>query len=593
MKALFAVSLGALLGLNAVAETGWTPAEGPLLTRWAEEIAPEQPLPEYPRPQLRRPEWKSLNGFWDYAIGPRTEPRPKQADGQILVPYPLESALSGVGESITANDLLWYTRPFELPEAWDGQRVMLNFGAVDWEARVWVNGRFVGEHRGGYTPFAFDITSALAPAGPQEITVSVWDPTDEGYQPRGKQVREPGEIWYTAVTGIWQTVWIEPVPDQHVSALRVTPDVNRNAVRIETSLASKAPATVTARVYDNGRQIGEATGGAVEIPIEDPKLWSPESPFLYDLTVTVEAADGATTDVVESYFGMRDVRLGKDGNGVQRILLNGEFVFQYGLLDQGWWPDGLYTAPTDDALRYDVEMTKAMGFNMARKHVKVEPARWYYWADKLGLLVWQDMPNGDEHIGRDDPDIERAAQSARQFEREYLAMIGALYNHPSIVMWIPFNEGWGQFDTERIVELTRKHDPTRLVNNASGWTDRGVGDVHDIHRYPGPAAPEAEEDRAIVLGEFGGLGLIVEGHLWQFDDAWGYRSYDSEEELLDAYRNLVKELRPLIDEPGLSAAVYTQTTDVEIEVNGLMTYDRAVTKIDPGVLTEINGVLYE
>ena len=590
--------LAAVLFAGAAGAQDWAPADAVLLTPWADEVSPEDPLPEYPRPQLTRDAWKNLNGLWDYAITGRNDDRPDTFDGQILVPFPIQSALSGVNREVDEHDRLWYRRRFEVPEDWDKERVRLNFGAVDWEAQIWVNGRFVGEHRGGYDPFSFDITSALRPDGPQDLTIAVWDPVNDGYQPRGKQVHNPGGIWYTAVSGIWQTVWLEPVADQYVERLRITPDIDASTVEIETLLASHADAEVAVTVLDDGEPIAEGTAASaygrssITLDVPDARLWSPDSPHLYDLEIAV-TQDGAVVDEVESYFGMRKISLGEDENGRMRMMLNNEFVFQYGFLDQGWWPDGLYTAPTDEALRHDIEMTKEMGFNMARKHVKIEPARWYYWADQLGLLVWQDMPNGDEHIGSQDPDVDRVAQSAWQFDREYLAMIDAFYNHPSIVMWVPFNEGWGQFDTERIVDLTKEHDPTRLVNNASGWTDRGVGDVHDIHAYPGPAAPPAETGRAIVLGEFGGLGLVLDEHLWQEDDAWGYRSYDSKEELGEAYSDLIAQLLPLIGEPGLSAAVYTQTTDVEIEVNGLMTYDRRVNKLDPEWLRDVHAPLYE
>jgi len=594
-----AAFLAAVLCAGAAGAQDWEPAEAELLTPWADDVIPEDPLPEYPRPQLTRDAWKNLNGLWEYALTGRNDDRPASFDGEILVPYPIQSALSGVGEEVDEHDRLWYRRSFEVPEDWDSERVRLNFGAVDWEAQVWVNGRFVGQHRGGYDPFSFDITGALCPEGPQDLTIAVWDPVNDGYQPRGKQVHHPGGIWYTAVSGIWQTVWLEPVADQYVEDLRITPDIDASTVEIETTLASYAEADVAVTVLDDGEPIAEETvessygRSSITLDVPDAQLWSPDSPHLYDLEAAVNQ-DGDVVDEVGSYFGMRKISLGEDENGRMRMKLNNEFVFQYGFLDQGYWPDGLYTAPTDEALRYDIEMTKEMGFNMARKHVKIEPARWYYWADQLGLLVWQDMPNGDEHIGPNDPDIDRVAQSAQQFDREYLAMIDAFYNHPSIVMWVPFNEGWGQFDTERIVDLTKEHDPTRLVNNASGWTDRGVGDVHDIHAYPGPGAPEAEEDRAIVLGEFGGPGLMIEDHVWQEEDVWGHhQTFETAEELQEGYEELIRDLRPLIGDPGLSAAVYTQTTDVEVEVNGLMTYDRRVNKLDPEWLREVHAPLYE
>lgn len=591
MRRYTLLAAAVVLVTSTTAWSQWKIADAPLITRWGETVTPERVLPEYPRPQMVRDRWLNLNGLWEYAIAPRNVDTPDNFEGSILVPFPVESALSGVGKQVGANNRLFYRRTFTIPRDWAGERVILHFGAVDWETEVWVNGRHVGSHRGGYDPFSFDITDALTNAGEQELLVRVWDPTDKSYQPRGKQHGRPHGIWYTPVTGIWQTVWLEPVPQQHIRRLRITPDIDNRTVRIQTTLAQPDQGTVELRIYDGDDLVAQGTGAKAAIELPNMKLWWPDDPFLYNLKVLIRQ-DGRVIDEVDSYFGMRKIALGKDDNGVTRIFLNNKFLFQYGLLDQGWWPDGLYTAPTDEALRYDIEITKRLGFNMARKHVKVEPARWYYWADKLGLLVWQDMPSGDRYIGHNDPDIQRTSESAAQFEREYLAMIDSLYNHPSIVMWVPFNEGWGQFDTARIVELTRRHDPTRLVNNASGWTDRGVGDVHDIHVYPGPGSPKPEANRAAVLGEFGGLGLVIRDHLWKADDNWGYRSYDSNRALQNAYLRLIEQLRFLIAEPGLSAAVYTQTTDVEIEVNGLMTYDRRVLKFDVDTLAAAHQKLY-
>ncbi|MBA7654059.1 Beta-galactosidase [subsurface metagenome] len=443
--------------------------------------------------------------------------------------------------------------------------------------------------------FTCDITYALNDAGPQEIVLGVWDPTNAGYQPRGKQVKKPGGIWYTAVTGIWQTVWLEPVSEAYIKSLKIVPDIDAETVRV-TAVCSEGTFgySVEAEAKDGWFTKAKGQGKAnkeIILQIKKPKLWSPDSPFLYELKVTLKNSQGKTVDAVSSYFGMRKISLGKDKKGVTRIFLNNKPLFQFGPLDQGWWPDGLYTAPTDEALRYDIEVLKKLGCNMLRKHVKVEPARLYYWCDKLGLLVWQDMPNGDKHIGGRDSDLKRSDESARQFELELKRVINAFHNHPCIVMWVPFNEGWGQYDTGRIVNFIKELDPTRLVNNTSGWADRGVGDVHDIHRYPGPAAPPTEENRAAVLGEFGGLGLPVKGHTWQDKKNWGYRSYKTREELTDAYLVLLENLRSLIG-GGLCAGVYTQTTDVEIEVNGLMTYDRAMIKMDVEKTAAANRRLY-
>ncbi|MDD4266895.1 MAG: glycoside hydrolase family 2 TIM barrel-domain containing protein [Pirellulales bacterium] len=590
----FLVSFVLALAAAALSAEPWRAAQGPLMTRWAKDVSPDNPLAEYPRPQMVREDWQNLNGLWQYAIRPADQDKVETFDGQILVPFAVESALSGVMKPVGPDNRLWYRRQFTVPADWQGQRILLHFGAVDWDATVWVNGREIGSHRGGYDPFTFDITKALKPGQLQEIVLSVWDPVDQGTQPRGKQVLEPRGIWYTSVTGIWQTVWIEPVPEASIGRLQIVPDIDRSVVEltVETS-GAKSGDTIVAKAKQGEKTVADARGAVgapLRLEIGGAKLWSPADPFLYDLEVVLQRGD-AVIDQVASYFGMRKIALGKDAAGLVRLMLNDQFVFQYGPLDQGWWPDGLYTAPTDEALRYDLETLKRIGCNMLRKHVKVEPDRLYYWCDKLGLLVWQDMPNGDRGIRADQPDLKRSEESAAQFEAELKNVIDALRSHPSIVMWIPFNEGWGQYDTERIVAWIKGYDPTRLVNNASGWTDRGVGDVLDLHRYPGPARPAVEADRAIVLGEFGGLGLPLAGHTWQAEKNWGYRSFDDREALTAAYIGLMRRLHPLIGE-GLSAAVYTQTTDVEIEVNGLLTYDRAVLKIDAETLAEAHRRLY-
>ena len=544
--------------------------------------------------------WLNLNGLWEYAIRPHEASLPTAFDGEILVPFPVESALSGVMQRVGEDNRLWYRRHFEAPDTSEGNRALLHFGAVDWHATVWVNGIQVGEHKGGYTPFTFDVTEVLVDEGEQEIVVSVWDPTDAGFQPVGKQVSEPHGIWYTAVTGIWQTVWFESVPSSSIASLVITPDIDADVLQVRAMVRGPdgvdmavSGLEVHAEALDGDRVVASASGGAgdeIELELADAKLWSPDSPFLYDLKVELQR-DGETVDAVDSYFGMRKIALGKDESGINRLMLNNEPLFQYGTLDQGWWPDGLYTAPTDAALRSDIEVLKQLGFNMTRKHVKIEPARWYYHCDKLGLLVWQDMPNGDGHIGREDRDLERSEESANNYMRELGEMIDLLRNQPSIVVWVPFNEGWGQFNTDGIMDWVREYDSSRLVDGPSGWTDRGSGDIYDIHAYPGPAMPEPESARAVVLGEFGGLGLPVEGHLWRNQDNWGYETFETREELQAAYNALIEELLPMV-EAGLAAAIYTQTTDVEIEVNGLMTYDRAIVKFDIERMARTNRQLY-
>jgi Glycosyl hydrolases family 2, sugar binding domain/PA14 domain/Chitobiase/beta-hexosaminidase C-terminal domain/Glycosyl hydrolases family 2/Glycosyl hydrolases family 2, TIM barrel domain len=586
-----AVALVSMLGAcKSEPVAVWKPVEGRIMTRWAAKVTPEAVLPEYPRPQLVREKWLNLNGPWDYAITAKDAGRPDAWDGRILVPFAAESALSGVGKPVGAEKALWYRRTVTVPKDWRGGRVLLHFGAVDWESTVWVNGREAGTHRGGYDPFTYDITEALKRGTKQELVVRVLDPTDENNSPiaRGKQVMKPHGIFYTAVTGIWQTVWLEPVPGTYIVGLKATPDIDRKTLTFEPAVAGASPGismAVTATLKGNVVASVEAPSTAPAVlDIPEPELWSPDNPALYEIKAVLKKG-GKVLDEVASYAGMRKISLGKDDRGFLRLCLNNAPLFQLGPLDQGWWPDGLYTAPTDAALRYDIETIKALGMNMLRKHVKVEPDRLYYWCDKLGLLVWQDMPSA--LYERDAHSPEALAERDARFEGEWKAVMNALYDHPSIVMWVPFNEGWGQYDTERIAAWTKQHDPTRLVNNASGWTDKGVGDVSDIHSYPGPAMPPVEEKRAVVLGEFGGLGLPLTGHLWQAEGNWGYRNFDDIRTYETRYAELIKNLYPLADK-GLAAAVYTQTSDCEIEVNGLMTYDREVVKLEPARFAPLN-----
>lgn len=602
MRAIrFAFGL-ALTGFCTFASAQWEPVQGRIMTRWAAEVSSDAPLPEYPRPQLRRDEWLNLNGLWEYAIVDRDAPQPEQWDGKILVPFAAESALSGVGKAVTPDDALWYRTEFRIPAGWDGRRVLLHFGAVDWDARVWLNGRELGGHRGGYTPFSLDLTEWLV-EGEQELVVRVWDPTDTGTQGRGKQVLEPRGIWYTAVTGIWQTVWIEPVSATSIRSLTVTPDIDAETATFDAVLSRRAAgAKIAVSVRDGGREVAFAEGPADEplrVRIPDPKLWSPDSPHLYDATVRL-VDGGRDLDQAETYLGMRKISTIRDRDGRLRLALNNEILFQIGPLDQGWWPDGLYTAPTDEALRFDVQATRDLGFNVARKHVKVEPARWYYHCDQLGLMVWQDMPSA--YLGGRDErslfvgpwaaeDAPRDGVSAAQWEQEWREIIDSFRTFPSIVMWVPFNEGWGQYDTARIAEWTKAYDPTRLVNAASGWTDRGVGDIYDTHMYPGPGMQTGGPDRVAILGEFGGLGWPVEDHLWWNKRNWGYRTYYSRQELNDRYDEVVSAVLGPYSR-GTAAAIYTQTTDVEGEVNGLMTYDRALVKLDADRLKRVHAPFF-
>ncbi|MGA2500502.1 MAG: FN3 associated domain-containing protein [Tepidisphaeraceae bacterium] len=565
---LLAVVLGSTtMAADApAASSAWRPAPGPLMTRWAKDVTPEKVWPEYPRPQFVRKNWQNLNGLWDFAMTRRADTQPQQFDKKILVPFPLEAPLSGVGGRVTANDRLWYRRSFQVPAEWKGQRIILHFGAVDWEAVVSVNGKEVGKHQGGYDPFSLDITDALKADSPQELTVAVWDPT--GPYPHGKQVLNPGGIMYTATSGIWQTVWLESVPQSYVQSVRMTPDIDAGVLRLTVQAAD---GQVKAVATDDGKEIATAEGRAGEelkLAIPNAKLWAPDTPFLYGLTITL--ANGGTKDSTDSYFAMRKISVGPDEKGITRMLLNNKFVFQVGPLDQGFWPDGLYTPPTDAAIKFDVEMHKKYGFNMSRKHVKVEPGRWYYWCDKLGIMVWQDMPSSENPT----------AEAKKQFELELQRMIDAFRNHPCIIVWTPFNEGWGQYDTARIVQQIKQQDPSRLVNNASGWVDEKCGDILDHHSYPVPGGPKPEPTRASVIGEYGGLGFNLAGHMWK-KEGWGYQTFQNFNDLNARYEEISLVLLNRSRDPGISAGVYTQLTDVEVENNGLMTYDREVFKVDP------------
>ncbi|HYS21516.1 MAG TPA: galactose-1-epimerase [Gemmatimonadales bacterium] len=578
--------MNAILAASAVLLATQQPAApepSHLRTRWTAAVDSTHPLPEYPRPQMARPRWVNLNGPWEYAVQDSGAPRPARFDGKILVPFPIESQLSGVRRAVTDRQRLWYRRTVRLPMVPRGTHWLLHFGAVDWEATVYVNAHAVTTHRGGYDPFTVDVTEQLHLGdAEQELLVRVWDPTDQGEQPRGKQVSKPGSIWYTAVTGIWQTVWLEPVPSDHITALDVRPDVDAATVTIRVDAAGPTPALgVSVSAFDGDRQVATATGAVgqpVTLHIPDARLWGPGHPFLYGLRARLASVG---EDSVASYFGLRKIAVARDSGGMLRLFLNNRPLFELGTLDQGWWPDGLYTAPSAEALRSDIETLQRLGFNLIRKHVKVEPARWYYDCDRLGMLVWQDMPSGDN----------KTAAAQQEFADELRRVVDALRNHPAIVMWVPFNEGWGQHDTEHIVSWLKHYDPTRLVDNASGWTDAHVGDVLDVHDYPGPKIPPPDSTRARVLGEFGGLGLPLDGHTWQAKDNWGYRRYADTTALWAAYHDLLERLRALEGE-GLAAAVYTQTSDVEIEVNGLMTYDRAVVKL-PAAVAAVNDRLYE
>ena len=574
----------------------WKPAGDKIKTSWAEKIDVKNVLPEYPRPMMERADWMNLNGLWDYSILKTGMAEPTTFDGQILVPFPVESSLSGVMKTVGGENEVWYKRNFTVPANWKGKNVLLNFGAVDWKADVWVNDVKIGSHTGGYTPFSFDVTPFLNKTGGQKLVVRVWDGTDNGFQPRGKQVSKPNGIWYTPVTGIWQTVWLEPVAAKRIEHIQTVPNIDKSQVAVSVQTKGAAYGDVVeVKLFDGSKEIAvsKATSGEkLEISVPEAKLWSPESPFLYTMKVSV-ISNGAVTDQVNSYFAMRKVSTKRDKNGIVRLELNNKAYFQFGPLDQGWWPDGLYTAPTDEALKYDIQKTKDFGFNMIRKHVKVEPARWYTHCDQLGILVWQDMPSGDRspqwqsHNYFTGTEMKRSADSEANYRKEWKEIMDYLYSNPCVVTWVPFNEAWGQFKVPEIVEWTKSCDPSRLVNPASGGNHYPVGDMLDLHNYPGPDMYLYDGQRPTVLGEYGGIGLALEGHLWATDKNWGYVQFKNSKEVTDEYVKYGESLLKFI-KAGFSAGVYTQTTDVEGEINGLMTYDRKVIKLEETRLREIN-----
>ena len=587
MKKIVSICCVFAFAICLCSQAQWQPAGDKLKTLWAEKIDPTNVLPEYPRPLLERQVWLNLNGEWDYAILDKGMAEPTRFDGKILVPFAIESSLSGVQKEVNETRELWYKRSFTIPTSWKGKNVKLNFGAVDWLADVFVNDILIGSHQGGYTPFSFDITPFLTGSGSQKLVVRVWDPTNKGFQPRGKQVAEPNSIWYTAVTGIWQTVWLEPVSANHMTAIKSIPNIDTETMEVTVNTSDcQSNDWIEVALIDAGQTIASAKGLAgmtLRLPVHNPKLWSPESPVLYTMKVSLFRA-GKVIDEVSSYTAMRKISTKRDATGIMRMQLNNKDYFHYGPLDQGWWPDGLYTAPTDEALRYDIVKTKDLGFNMIRKHVKVEPARWYYHCDKEGILVWQDMPSGDmgnqwaarEYNGGTDK--KRTSESIENFYREWQEIMDLCISNPSVVVWVPFNEAWGQFDTEKVAAHTAQYDPSRLVNPASGGNHRPCGDIFDIHNYPGPSMFLFDPQRVNVLGEYGGIGLALEGHLWWDKRNWGYIQFKDKREVTDEYVKYAKELQEMVKR-GFSAAVYTQTTDVEGEVNGLMTYDRKEIKV--------------
>ncbi|MFI8208248.1 AbfB domain-containing protein [Streptomyces werraensis] len=584
-------------GTATAAPAAWTPKPAPMTTPWTNQVPVDNPLPEYPRPQLTRPDWANLNGIWDFAVTSANAGRPAAFPEQIRVPFVAESALSGIQRRITQNDKLWYKRTFNVPSGWDGRRVQLHFGASDWRTTVWVNDRQAGAvHDGGYDSFSYDITDLLDRGGVNTVVVSVWDPTQTGSQAVGKQrlndvqPHPGGGIFYTAASGIWQTVWLEPTSAAHITRLDMVPDLTNNRLKVTVRGAGTSGHQARVTVSAGGATVGTATGPVgteFTVPVPNARRWTPDDPFLYD--VRADLLSGATpVDSVGSYTGMRTVGLARV-DGVLRPVLNGQFVFQTGTLDQGYWPDGIYTAPTDAALRFDLQKHKDLGFNMVRKHIKVEPQRWFYWADRLGLLVWQDMPS-----------MERTPDAAgrAQWEAEYRRIIDQHRSSPSLIMWVNQNEGWGQYDQARIANEVKAYDPSRLVDNMSGVNccgavDGGNGDVVDHHVYVGPGTTVPDAGRAAVLGEYGGLGFKVAGHEWYPGGGFSYEDQPSLAHLDNRLVGLLDGIREVRLPRGLSAAVYTEITDVENEANGLLTYDRQVVKVDQARVRAANRALID
>ena len=607
----------------------WAPVGENIKTSWAENVDPSNPLPEYPRPQMVRSEWMNLNGLWSYGLTDASADS-FEAEGQILVPFALESSLSGVGRELKKGEALWYEREFTVPKKWKGRNLLLHFGAVDWHAEVYVNGVLVGEHKGGYDPFSFDITSSLKKSGKQVLKVKVQDATDNGFQPRGKQCIIKRGIWYTPVSGIWQTVWMEPVAPAHVDNYYIVSDVDNATMTFEVAANTTEGDVVKVAVLEGGEGYSaekpslkvvaqaDVKDGKAVVSIPEMKTWSPDSPYLYGVNISV-IRNGKVVDSVDGYTAMRKISIVKDNtpNHYKRMALNNEALFHFGPLDQGWWPDGLYTAPCDEALEWDVIKTKELGFNMIRKHIKLEPARWYYYCDLHGIMVWQDMPCIGDHSKKQmaarDPEVVEAVSNVwsrdsfidgtdckipqewkDNYYREWTNIINAYKNFQCIVVWVPFNEAWGQFDTPAAVKLTRKLDPTRLINSASGGNfdlsegAEGFGDIIDVHHYPCPAMNAFDSKFVNVLGEYGGIGLPVEGHTWNINRKWGYGgNKNNSEEVMSQYEDFLDMLKVFV-QTGCAAAVYTQTTDVEGEVNGLITYDRKVIKVDMPRIAEGN-----
>jgi beta-galactosidase/beta-glucuronidase len=603
MRTPLLLLLASILASPALGAPPWKIADAPLRTPWADQVDPAKVLPEYPRPQMVRDRWISLNGVWEFQEARPTDALPsgRTLTESILVPFPWESALSGIRRQL-ASQRAHYRRTFEVPAAWraESQRLLLHFEAVDWEATVFVNGRFAGQHHGGYDPFSFDITPHLTPNGPQELIVTVFDPGNEQGIAAGKQANarfaDPQRYSYAPSSGIWLPVWLEPVPSRYLADYHVVPDIDSGRIEVTASPDAQDGNLSVEVVARHGAQVVGRASGSPNLPISvavpAPRLWWPHDPFLYDLDVVLQKG-GVEVDRVTGYFGMRKIALGaarvNSRGPVQKLFLNHRFMFQMGPLDQGFWPDGLHTHPTDAALRWDVEGIKAWGFNMVRKHIKVESRRWFYHCDRAGLLVWQDMPSTFK---------QRTLEEKAQFEIELARMVRTHWNHPSVVNWVVFNEHWGAYDVERLTNFVMALDPSRLVTGNSGIDagkphfDYQVGHIIDNHHYRPPTYPFATSSRAAVNGEYGAIGYLVDGHVWDRDGPWVHYNYKGKEDATAEYEKFAAQLREFKNVQMLSGAVYTQWTDVENEMNGLHTYDRKVEKLDRARVTAANRALW-
>jgi len=600
MKYIIRIIILCICFYSIASAQNWKPAGDNLKTSWGENLNPDLVWQEYPRPIMERNEWLNLNGFWEYSILPKGKSEPTVYEGKILVPFCIESSLSGVSKRISDTQELWYKRTFSIPDTWKNKNILLHFEASDWKTEVYVNDILIGSHTGGYTPFSFNITPFLQKSGSQKLVVKIWDPTEKGTQPVGKQNTNNHLIWYTPVSGIWQTVWIEPVPEQHITYLNTQANIDDETFTIHVKSENTANCYIEVIVKDGNAFVssGKAVSGeAIVVPVKTPKLWDIEHPFLYSLDIILYN-NGRETDRVHSYAAMRKIGQKRDENGIMRIQLNNKNIFPIGPLDQGWWPDGLYTPPSNEAMIYDLKKTKEWGFNMIRKHMKVEPARWYNYCDKIGLLVFQDMPSGDAYpkwetnVYNGGDEVKRTPESAENYRKEWKDIMDHLMPYPCIAVWTPFNEAWGQFNTETIAGWTQKKDPTRLVDPASGGNHRACGDILDIHHYPEPAMPLFDLQRINIIGEFGGILLTIGDHLWKADQKqyWDNKAHKTIDEITNIYASYLESLKNLIPK-GLSAAVYTQTTDCEVEVNGLMTYDRKLIKMNEDSLKKSTNEL--